>query len=174
MAIHEPERIWWKPFSKDERIWVTIALIWMLVSFVFMPIYHFVGPQNPPSETYAVAAEDYDKLVEGMVAKYQVGEENGFPVVQPDPSEDVFLKASMWQWYPILQLEKGKTYRLHVSSMDILHGFSLQPINMNFMALPGYSYVLTLTPTTTGEFHIVCNEYCGFGHHMMVGKMYVK
>lgn len=174
MAIHEPERIWWNPLSRDERLWVVIALIWMLVSFIFMPIWHAVGSQNPPSETYQVKAEDYDKLVEGMISKYKVGEENGFPVVKPNPAEPVFVRASMWQWYPILQLEKGKTYRVHLSSMDIQHGFSLQPVNMNFMALPGYDYVLKLTPTSTGEYHILCNEYCGFGHHQMVGKLYVK
>lgn len=174
MAIHEPERIWWNPLSKDERLWVAVALIWMLVSFIFMPIYHIVGSQNPPSETYAVSAEQYDKLVQNMVDKYKVGEENGFPVVHPAPGEPVYLKASMWQWYPIVELEKGKEYKLHLSSMDINHGFSLQPINMNFQVLPGYDYVLTLTPTTSGPFHIVCNEYCGVGHHMMVGKLYVK
>lgn len=174
MAIHEPERIWWNPLSKDERIWVAVALIWMLVSFIFMPIYHVVGSQNPPSTTYAVSADDFDKLVQNMIDKHKVGEENGFPVVHPDPSEPIFVKASMWQWYPILELEKGKTYQVHLSSMDILHGFSLQPVNMNIMALPGYDYVMKLTPTSTGEYHIVCNEYCGVGHHTMVGKMYVK
>ena len=174
MAIQEPERIWWKPLSKDERLWVTVALIWMLVSFFFMPIYHLVGSQNPPSETYTVSAEQFDKLVAGMVAKYKVGEENGFPVVHPNPDGPVYLRARMWQWYPILELEKGKEYRIHLSSMDIQHGFSLQPINMNLMALPGYDYVLKITPTTSGTFHILCNEYCGVGHHMMVGKLYVK
>ncbi len=174
MAIHEPERVWWKPLSKDERLWVAVALIWMLVSFIFMPIYHLVGSQNPPAETYAVTADQFDKLVEGMVAKYKVGEENGFPVVHPNPDEPVYLKASMWQWYPIVELEKGKEYKIHMSSMDILHGFSLQPINLNLMVLPGYDYVVKLTPTTSGTFHIVCNEFCGVGHHMMVGKMYVK
>lgn len=174
MAIHEPDRIWWNPLSKDERIWVALALIWMLVSFVFMPVYHLVGAQNPPSETYRVSAEDFDKLVDGMVEKYQIGEEAGFPVVRPSPDEPVYIRASMWQWYPIVELEKGRTYKLHLSSVDIQHGFSILPINMNFMVLPDFDYVLTLTPTTSGEFHIVCNEYCGLGHHLMVGKMYVR
>ncbi|MBI5561622.1 MAG: cytochrome C oxidase subunit II [Deltaproteobacteria bacterium] len=174
MAIREPERIWWKPFSKDERMWVTVAVVWMLVSFLFMPIYHLYGAQNPPSETYKVEPEAFDKLVTKMIDKYKVGEENGFPIVHPDPNEPVFIRAQMWQWYPIIEFEKGKTYRVHLSSMDIQHGFSVQPINLNFMALPGYDYVLKLTPTTSGEFHIVCNEYCGVGHHTMVGKIYVK
>ena len=174
MAIHEPDRIWWNPLSKDERIWVILALIWMVGTFLFMPIWHIFGTQNPPNETYSVKADDYDKLVEGMVAKYKVGEEQGMPVVHPNPNEPVYVRARMWEWYPVLELEKGKTYRIHLSSMDIQHGFSIQPINMNFMALPGYDYVLKLTPTSSGEFHIICNEYCGLGHHTMVGKMYVK
>lgn len=174
MAIYEPEANWWKPYSKDERLWIGIALIWMIVSFLFMPIYHVVGSQNPPSETYKVSGEQFQTLVDDMVQKYQVGEENGFPVVHPDPSEPVYIIGSMWQWYPVVEFEKGKTYKVHISSSDIQHGFSILPINLNFMALPGYDYVLTLTPTTTGEFHIVCNEFCGIGHHMMVGKLYVK
>ena len=78
------------------------------------------------------------------------------------------------QWYPILQLEKGKEYRLHISSMDYAHGFSLQPVNINLEVLPGYDYVATITPTSSGEFTIVCNEYCFLGHHTMVGKIIVK
>ena len=33
--------------------------------------------------------------------------------------------------------------------------------------------VITLTPTESGDFGIVCNEYCGIGHHTMTGKIYV-
>jgi cytochrome c oxidase subunit II len=40
--------------------------------------------------------------------------------------------------------------------------------------LPGYETVFTLKPTTTGSFGIVCNEYCGIGHHQMLGKLIVK
>ncbi len=175
MAIKEPERIWWKPYTWDEKFWVAVALLWMLTTFVFMPVYHFIGKQNPPFETYRVRdPQQFTALVDAMVEKYKVGEEEGIPIVRPEPGSDVFLQASMWQWYPILELEKGKTYRLHVYSLDLQHGLSIQPINMNFMVLPDYDYVLTITPTTSGEYYIVCNEYCGLGHHMMVGKLYVK
>ena len=52
----------------------------------------------------------------------------------------------MWQWYPVLELEKGQSYRLHLSSLDLQHGFSLQPVNINMQVHPGYEHVLTLTP----------------------------
>lgn len=174
MAIHEPEGSWWKPVhGKDEKIWFILALVWMLISFLYMPVQHFTGVQNPPTVSYRVSADDFDSLVEGMVEKYKVGEENGVPVVRPNPDEPVYLRASMWEWYPALQLEKGKTYKLHLSSIDLQHGFSIQPINLNLMVLPGYDYVANIKPTTSGDFRVICNEFCGVGHHTMVGKIEV-
>jgi cytochrome c oxidase subunit 2 len=84
------------------------------------------------------------------------------------------LLGRLWQWYPALALKKGQTYRLHLSSLDLVHGFSLFPLNLNFMVLPGYEYVLTITPTAAGEVFVVCNEFCGIGHHQMVGKITVE
>ena len=73
----------------------------------------------------------------------------------------------------MLELEKGQTYRLHLSSLDWQHGFSLQPTNINLQVHPGIEHVITLTPTETGSFGVVCNEFCGLGHHQMVGRIYV-
>jgi cytochrome c oxidase subunit 2 len=86
----------------------------------------------------------------------------------------VYIAASRWQWRPLIELEKGKRYRVHISSLDWDHGFSLQPLNINFQAYPGYEQVVTMTPSSSGTFTIVCNEYCGIGHHTMLGKIYVK
>ena len=33
--------------------------------------------------------------------------------------------------------------------------------------------IFTVKPNSTGEFGVVCNEFCGIGHHTMVGKIYV-
>jgi cytochrome c oxidase subunit 2 len=46
-------------------------------------------------------------------------------------------------------------------------------VNLNLQVHPGYEMVLTITPNSAGEFGIVCNEYCGLGHHTMTGKIYV-
>ena len=51
---------------------------------------------------------------------------------------------------------------------------ALQPVNFNFEVAPGYEMVVTLTPDKAGEYTVVCNEYCGIGHHTMLGKIYVK
>ena len=41
--------------------------------------------------------------------------------------------------------------------------------------LPGSNeMVITVTPNQAGSYSIVCNEYCGIGHHKMVSRLYVK
>jgi cytochrome c oxidase subunit 2 len=109
-----------------------------------------------------------------MVANYKVGDMAGIPVVKPPAGSDIYMLGRLWQWYPILELEKDQSYRLHLSSMDWNHGFSLQPVNINLQIVPGYEMVLTVTPDQAGEFTVVCNEFCGIGHHLMLGKIFVK
>ena len=57
--------------------------------------------------------------------------------------------------------------------MDYQHGFSLLPENINLQVHPDYEMVVTIKPNRAGEYSVVCNEYCGIGHHTMVGKIYV-
>ncbi len=40
------------------------------------------------------------------------------------------------------------------------------------MVVPGYVSQFT-TQFPAGEYLVVCNEYCGVGHHMMSGKLKV-
>jgi len=142
--------------------------------FLMMPIWHVYGKQNLSTEAYQTTPAKFGAKVEEMVEKYKVGEEAGIPIVRPPAGSDVYMLGRLWQWYPILELEKDKDYRIHLSSMDWQHGFSLQPLNINLQIVPGYEMVSTMTPDTTGEFGVICNEYCGIGHHTMVGKIYVK
>ena len=67
-----------------------------------------------------------------------------------------------------------ETYRLHLTAMDYNHGFSLQPANINIQMVPGFEHVVTVTPNQSGTYSVVCNEYCGIGHHTMVGRVYIK
>ncbi len=172
-SLASPERVWWKPLVREEKLWVTVALLWGLFMFAWMIIWPNIGKQEIPVETYRVTVEDFSKLTAAFNAKYTVGTEKGMPVVRPPAGADVYLAGRIWQWSSILELKKGNTYRVHVSSEDLQHGFSLQPVNLNFQVLPGYDYVITLTPDKAGEYQIVCNEFCGIGHNLMIGKITV-
>lgn len=177
-AILPPaERLWWNtPVGRQEIVWIGIALLWCLILFAMMPYWHVYGKQNLSNEAYKVYPAAYETKVKAMVDQYKVREEGPqlIPVVHPPAGSDVYILARLWQWWPILELEKNKTYRLHLSSLDWQHGFSLQPLNINLQVIPGYEMVVTMTPDTSGEYTIVCNEYCGIMHHTMLGKIFVK
>lgn len=177
MAIRPPaDRLWWKqPLHRMEIIWISIAFLWGLVMFFTMIFWHLTGKQNLSNEAYRVDPAAYGNKVETEAKQYKVREEGntGIPVVHPPPGGDAYLLARTWEWWPVLELEKRQSYRLHLSSLDWLHGFSLQPVNINIEVHPRYEMILTITPTESGEFSIVCNEFCGIGHHTMVGKIYV-
>jgi cytochrome c oxidase subunit 2 len=175
MSISPPvNRLWWKePIHRVELTWIVISFLWGLVMFFTMVYWHAVGDQNLANTTYKTTPAAYSAKADAMVQKFKVREEMGIPVVHPPPGSDVYLVARIWMWWPILELENGQSYRMHLSSLDYQHGFSLQPININIQVHPGYEHVFNMTPTSSGQFGIICNEYCGVGHHTMASRLYV-
>ena len=189
MPLESPKQ-WWKPFHREEKIWLALAVVWGIVMFFMMPLGHLnkEARQNVSSETYKTNPTEFNQYYEAFVAKYQRKDAEGkpqliknIPVVEAPSAEEgeTYLKARAWQFEPVLVFKKGKTYRVHMSSLDFQHGFSLQPQNLNFQILPGYDFVITFVPNETGTFHIVCNEYCFYagpsqGHDTMSGQIIVE
>ena len=177
-AILPPaDRLWYKqPIDRVEGTWIVIALVWCLIMFAMMVGWHVWGSQNLSTETYRTTPDQFMAKAPAVAAKYTVRTKlaEKIPVVAPPPGSDVYMLARLWAFWPILELEKGKSYRLHLSAMDYNHGFSLQPANINIQMVPGFEHVVTVTPNQTGTYSVVCNEYCGINHHTMVGRIYVK
>ena len=165
--------VWWKPAHKAEKTWVAIAFAWCMILFAMMPLWHFKGGQNPSGIRGRTDPAAYMTRTQEFINQYQVGVDQDIPVVEPPPGADVYMIGMMWQWRPVLRLHKGVQYTLHLSALDINHGFSLYPVNANFQVVPGYDYGLRIVPNATGDFRVICNEFCGIGHHTMVGKVQV-
>ncbi len=174
MTLLPPAEDWYAVrVARDEKSWVMVATVVCLSLYFWMIGWHIYGKQNPSSISYRVTPSEYMQMHTAWVQRYRIGEENGVPVVAPPPGGVVMLLAQMWRWAPVVVLQKGQEYTFHLASVDVLHGFSLQPVNMNFMVYPGYDYVLRFRPTEAGEYVLLCNEFCGIGHHTMTGKIYV-
>jgi len=173
-GMESPKGVWWKPADRTERMWFGIAFAWCMVLFAMMPFWHLKGGQNPTGIRARVEPADFRERTHEFIEAYRVGTENDVPVVEPPPGSHVYLMGMMWRWTPILRLQKDAEYTLHLSSVDVNHGFNLYPFNVNFQVVPGYDYALRIVPNEAGEFGVVCNEFCGVGHHLMVGKVYVE
>jgi cytochrome c oxidase subunit II len=172
-----PRRLWWGRIGPDERLWLTVAGVWCMMMFTAMVVWQNVGEQTIPVESYKVDRAEFRAEVQAYIEARQVGEESGVPIVRPQSGEDVYLHAQQFQFRPILELQKGQTYRLLISSTDVQHGLSLSQgsdlPSLNFQVLPEYLYVVRITPQETGDFPLVCNEFCGLGHHLMTGLIRV-
>jgi cytochrome c oxidase subunit II len=172
-GLTAPRRNYIEGLGRDERVWVSFAAVWCVFLFFSMYGWQAIGDQKTPIESYRVDVAEFRALTEAYLAEHTVGTLSGYRVAVPNAAGEAYVAARAFSFEPVLQLKKGETTRLYVSSYDFQHGLSIQPLNLNFQVLPGYVYVITLTPTTTGEFGLVCNEYCGLGHHAMTGRIIV-
>lgn len=169
-----PRGRWWSAIGPDERLWVTVTVIWALSMFVMMQlIWPRIGDVQTTIRSYRVDPAEFGRLTEAFIAAHVGGEPSANPVVEPPPGADVYVQASRFQFRPQLRLKRGETYTFHLSSIDVQHGFSLQPDNVNFQVLPGYVTQIDLTPREAGTYTLLCNEYCGTGHHLMLGGIEV-
>lgn len=177
MPVTPPsERNWWDiPIGIHEKVWLSLVVLLGVGMFVMMPVWHAVGGQNSPTTTYRVSPDGYFKKVTDWTKGTQRGEEGVVP-----PGQDVYLAAMRFAWFPnSVVLQARVPYRIHLSSRDVNHGFSIHregeaAQKANFQVVPGYEYVLTMEFQDPGVYYIVCQEYCGIGHHGMVGKIVVQ
>jgi cytochrome c oxidase subunit 2 len=73
-----------------------------------------------------------------------------------------------------IRVPAGKRVTFRMTSTDVTHGFLIVGTNANTMLVPGYVSQFTTVFQRPGEYLIVCNEYCGLGHHLMSAKLIVE
>lgn len=87
----------------------------------------------------------------------------------------VVAVGMMYAFNPaVIRVPAGKPITFRMTSPDVTHGFLIVGTNANTMLVPGYVSQFTTTFTQPGEYLIVCNEYCGLGHHLMSAKLIVE
>jgi len=72
-----------------------------------------------------------------------------------------------------IRVPAGSTVTFYVTSADVIHGFQIVDTNVNVMVIPGQVSKITVRFEEPGEYGILCNEYCGAGHHTMEGQIVV-
>lgn len=62
---------------------------------------------------------------------------------------------------------------LHISSKDVIHGFSMNSMRVKQDAIPGLVIPVYFTPIITGKSEISCAQLCGLSHYRMGAKLYI-
>jgi cytochrome c oxidase subunit 2 len=88
---------------------------------------------------------------------------------------EAYILAQTWAFLPNkITVPEGSSITFYVTSKDVQHGFIIADTNINMMIIPGQVSTLTATFDQAGEYHFVCNEYCGVGHQTMFGTIVVE
>ena len=155
MHIHAYEKLW---------LAASVLLILLLVGSV---TYGAVGPgvamvaDSEPTIDAGGLEEDerfseprVEQVGENEYEAYVVAFQFGF---QPDP----------------IVVPEDSTVTFYVTSRDVIHGFEVAGTNANTMVVPGEVSEITVEVEEPQEYGLICNEYCGAGHHVMEGKVNV-
>ncbi|HLS09263.1 cytochrome c oxidase subunit II [Lentibacillus sp.] len=151
---------------RHEKIWLTISSV-MIIGFMLLTGYQtFALGMGPPSNTETLDPQKVDESEPfNEPGVYEVGE-NEYEVVMT-------LEAFMFTPSDI-EIPAGSEVTFTMTSKDVTHGFQIAGTNVNAMVMPGYVQKITQTFNETGDYLILCNEYCGAGHQMMSTTITVK
>ena len=148
-----------------ERIWMWGAAVIVVVLLAAIGVSTFAYAVRPPSHV-----ETIDPAAVLQDARFSTP---GVTTL-PDGSVHVTMVAMMFTFLPAeVQVPVGRPVTFRITSMDVTHGFEIAGTNANTMVVPGYVSQLTYTFKEPGERLVVCNEYCGLGHHTMQAKVIV-
>lgn len=99
----------------------------------------------------------------------------------PPGAMEINVTGRQWAWqfeYPNgrkettkLTLPKGVPVKLIMGSADVLHSFYVPALRVKQDLIPGAYTSLWFEATQTGEFPILCAEYCGTAHSLMLSTL---
>lgn len=149
-----------------EEIWLVSAVA-MIVIFMLITGYQtFALGMGPPSHKETLDPQKVDVTAPfDQPGVYEVG----------DNEYEVIMKLEAFRFVPgDIEVPAGAEVTFTMTSKDVIHGFQIAGTNVNAMVMPGYIQKITQTFSEPGEYLILCNEYCGAGHHMMATTIIVR
>lgn len=84
------------------------------------------------------------------------------------------IVASQYSYSPaVLRVKQGDIITIELTSQDVLHGLSIDGMDVNLVAEPGQTVRATFTAERQGSFNMRCTVTCGAMHPFMIGKLKV-
>jgi cytochrome c oxidase subunit II len=103
--------------------------------------------------------------------------------IAPRDALEIKVTAQKWFWtfdYPNganslndLYVPAGQPVKLLMSSQDVIHSFYVPDFRIKMDVLPNRYTIAWFEATHSGDFQILCTEYCGQGHSAMLGMVKV-
>jgi cytochrome c oxidase subunit 2 len=153
---------------KLEKIWLIFGLAALIVFLSTIGVSAFYLGNKPPSCLTTIDPEKVDQTA-------PFNKPGLHKVEGKDWDYELVFVAQAFAYNPTqVTVPLGAKVRVIATTKDVVHGFEVAGTNINMMLEPGYVSEYTTTFDKEGEYLIVCNEYCGTGHHLMSSKIEVK
>ncbi|MGM0632144.1 MAG: c-type cytochrome [Pseudomonadota bacterium] len=171
-AIYEPEN---NKLEMGLTVFTTVGVAAMLAPGLFVWAQFISVPEEAQEFealgsqwqwTFRYPGEDGQL---GTADAGHITETNPWGMNPDDPAgqDDIVVKE------PRMYLPVDVPARASLRSRDVLHNYTVAQFRAKMDLIPGMATYMWLTPTRTGEFEILCEEYCGLGHHIMRAKVVV-
>ncbi|PCR90727.1 cytochrome c oxidase subunit II [Natrinema ejinorense] len=149
-----------------EKVWLAAAMV-LIVGFIATITYGAVGPG------IAMIDDNGGTIDPANINDHERFGDPGVEHVGGNEYE-VNVVAQAWLYTPDqIEVPENSEVTFYVTSRDVTHSFSVVGTNINTMVVPGQVSEMTVQFDEPGEYGILCNEYCGEGHHTMEGLLTV-
>jgi cytochrome c oxidase subunit 2 len=101
----------------------------------------------------------------------------------PDDATPIYVVGKQWMWkmqHPegqreinTLHVAVGRSYKLLMTSEDVIHSFYVPAFRIHMDVLPGRYTSVWFRATKPGSYHLLCSQYCGTNHSGMIGRVIV-
>jgi cytochrome c oxidase subunit 2 len=149
-----------------ERIWLWAAAALIAVFLTTLGYAAVTQSIRPPSHVETIdpaTAREDPRFAEPAVAGHA------------DGSVTATVIALTFAFQPgEIRVPANRRVTFRLTSPDVVHGFQIVGSNANTMVVPGYVSQFTTVFRRPGEYLILCNEYCGAGHHIMSARLVVE
>ncbi len=178
-AYKKDRRAEYKPEDKklESRLtWITTIGVVALLAPGLVVWNNYV---NVPENAYKVEVFAYqwgwkyrlpgDDGVLGKTDIKYITDENPFGLILEDPNgkDDRLVDGNE------LHLLIDRPVKFELRTIDVLHNFYVPQFRGKMDMVPGTITYYWITPTKTGDFEVLCAEYCGTGHYAMRGRVIV-
>src|SRR5438477_10595184 len=157
------------------------ALTFFICAVVFLPILFFAIKYRHNSKADRSNSRDESILLESgwtlvplviFIALFGWGAAVYFHMERPPPGAlPVQVVGKQWMWklqhaegrqeINELHVPVGRAVSLTMTSQDVIHSFFVPAFRVKQDVVPGRYTSEWFKPTTPGEYHIFCSQYCG-------------
>ena len=146
-------------FHKYEKIWLVFGILSLVIFLSIVGITAFGQGHTP--------AGGMDTIDPEKVNEIAPFDNPGVRQIDKNTYEVAIVGMAFGYQPSEIRVPVGKEIIFTLTSTDVVHSFTIKDTKVNMMVVPGRITHKSYTFDKPGKYLVLCNEYCGTGHHFM-------